>query len=278
LQVTWTPTQKQRLIELSAPLKLQSRAFSDTSERNTTFLSVVKKLIEKNKENLHAVETLSHRPMICELENKLINALIEHSFVLVRTPIIISKASLIKMSIDDRQDLFKQVFWIDKNKCLRPMLAPNLYTLLQKLSRLWKKPILIFETGPCFRKDSEGKYHMKEFTMLNLVELGIPMQLRSERLKEFADLIMGTVGISNYRLVQNKCNVYGDTIDVVAGELEVASGVSGPHTLDSNWGIIDPWVGIGFGIERLALVKGGYQNIGHVGRSLSYLEGIRLNM
>jgi len=266
------------LIELSAPLKLQSRAFSDTSERNTTFLSVVKKLIEKNKENLHAVETLSHRPMICELENKLINALIEHSFVLVRTPIIISKASLIKMSIDDRQDLFKQVFWIDKNKCLRPMLAPNLYTLLQKLSRLWKKPIRIFETGPCFRKDSEGKYHMKEFTMLNLVELGIPMQLRSERLKEFADLIMGTVGISNYRLVQNKCNVYGDTIDVVAGELEVASGVSGPHTLDSNWGIRDPWVGIGFGIERLALVKGGYQNIGHVGRSLSYLEGIRLNM
>lgn len=278
MQVTWTPTQKQRLIELSAPLKLQSRAFSDTSERNTTFLSVVKKLIEKNKENLHAVETLSHRPMICELENKLINALIEHSFVLVRTPIIISKASLIKMSIDDRQDLFKQVFWIDKNKCLRPMLAPNLYTLLQKLSRLWKKPIRIFETGPCFRKDSEGKYHMKEFTMLNLVELGIPMQLRSERLKEFADLIMGTVGISNYRLVQNKCNVYGDTIDVVAGELEVASGVSGPHTLDSNWGIRDPWVGIGFGIERLALVKGGYQNIGHVGRSLSYLEGIRLNM
>ena len=278
MQVSWTSTQKQRLRELNAPKNLQISTFSDISERNKAFLSVVNKLIERNKKNLHEVETLSRRPMVLDLESKLINALMENNFVQVFTPVIISKASIIKMSIDEKHDLFKQVFWIDKNRCLRPMLAPNLYVLLQRLSRLWKKPIRIFETGPCFRKDTEGKYHMKEFTMLNLVELGIPMQTRSERLKELADLIMGTAGIKDYSLIQNRCEVYGNTIDVIVKELEVASGVSGPHTLDSNWGIRDPWVGIGFGIERLALVKGGYQNIGSVGRSLAYLDGIRLNM
>ncbi|MBN2322174.1 MAG: pyrrolysine--tRNA(Pyl) ligase large subunit [Spirochaetes bacterium] len=278
MHVHWTPTQKQRLIELNAPITFQKRTFSDTGERNTIFLSVEKKLVKENKKRLHTVETRSRRPTICDLENKLTDALIEHSFVQVVTPVIISRASLRKMSIDEGHNLFKQVFWIDKNRCLRPMLAPNLYVLLQKLSRLWKKPIRIFETGPCFRKDTNGKYHMQEFTMLNLVELGLPMQAQDERLKQLTDLIMNTAGITNYRLARNRCEVYGDTVDVVAEKLEVASGVTGPHTLDSNWGIRDPWVGIGFGIERLALVTGGYRNIGRVGRSVSYLDGIRLNI
>jgi hypothetical protein len=63
----------------------------------------------------------------------------------------------------------------------------------------------------------------------------------------------------------------------VAG-IEVASGVTGPHRLDTRWGIFDPWVGIGFGLERLCQVKAGYANIKRVGRSLKYLDGVRLNI
>jgi phenylalanyl-tRNA synthetase alpha chain len=35
---------------------------------------------------------------------------------------------------------------------------------------------------------------------------------------------------------------------------------------------------LGFGLERLVLVKKGYQNIQRAGRSLIYLDGARLNI
>ena len=48
--------------------------------------------------------------------------------------------------------------------------------------------------------------------------------------------------------------------------------------LDRAWGIAEPWVGIGFGIERLLMVAKGSRSLGRMGRSLSYLDGIRLNL
>ena len=51
-----------------------------------------------------------------------------------------------------------------------------------------------------------------------------------------------------------------------------------PHPLDGEWGIFDTWVGIGFGMERIAMAMGGYQTIKRVGRSLAYLDGARLNV
>ena len=50
--------------------------------------------------------------------------------------------------------------------------------------------------------------------------------------------------------------VYGETIDILAGEngLEIGSSAMGPHVLDQAWQITDAWVGIGFGLERLLMV------------------------
>ncbi len=276
--VTWTTTQKQRLRELNAPLEVQSKTFQDTSERDNRFHAIEKDLIKKNKERLRTIYTDTRRPKVCTFESILIGKLIENGFTQVVTPILISKSSLLKMSIVQEHELYKKVFWINDKQCLRPMLAPNLYVILRRLFRVWKKPVKIFEIGPCFRKDSSGKFHLKEFTMLNLVELGLSVEIRMDRLKELTSLVMATVNIKNYTLTDNPCNVYGSTIDVVAKGLEVASGVLGPHPLDAKWGITEPWVGIGFGIERLALAGGSYLNIQQVGRSLTYLDGIRLNI
>ena len=52
----------------------------------------------------------------------------------------------------------------------------------------------------------------------------------------------------------------------------------GPHVLDGQWGLSGPWVGLGIGLERLAMVKEGGSNVKSTGKSLSYMGGVRLNV
>ena len=53
---------------------------------------------------------------------------------------------------DGSHPLNDQVFWLDKNSCLRPMLAPNLYDISKKLMPVIPLPLRVFEIGSCFRK------------------------------------------------------------------------------------------------------------------------------
>lgn len=277
MSITLTETQKQRLQELDADTNLVEKVFSNAQERDASFKMIEKRLIKEEKQRLQNLRNYHRSPMICQIERILVDKLTEEGFVQVITPIIITKEFLEKMSITTNNPLINQVFWLSKNKCLRPMLAPNLYHLLRRLVRLWEKPIRIFEIGPCFRKDSKGSEHLNEFTMLNLVELGLSQESRLERLRELISLLMGAVGINEYQLVSKPCEVYGETVDIMAGT-ELCSAVVGPHPLDDAWGIVDPWVGLGIGLERLVMVRQGYQNIQRVGRSLIYLDGSRLNI
>jgi len=273
----WTVSQGQRLRELNAPENVLEQQFPTERERNMNFLELEQTYVRQSREHLRKLRENRRRPRLCELEEALAKALRKAGFVQVVTPILISKTSLDKMSIRSEHKLYKQVFWVGDKKCLRPMLASNLYSLLRKLEKIWVKPIRIFEVGPCFRKDTAGKHHMNEFTMLNLVEMGLPVKTGQRRLKELADMVMKTSGIKDYRTVTHKSEVYGQTIDFVAG-IELASGVIGPHPLDSRWGITDPWVGIGFGLERLLMVRENFGNIQRAGRALLYLDGERLNI
>jgi len=184
------------------------------------------------------------------------------------------------MSIDEDHSLFDKVFWINAKQCLRPMLAPNLYRVMYELGRLGKRPIRFFEIGPCFRKESDSAQHNIEFTMLNLVEMGLPQDKRHERLMELGQLIADAAGLKDYVFKKKNSKVYGDTIDIVCGdnELEIASGAMGPHPLDYAWRITDTWVGLGFGLERMVMMTEGSDSIGKWGKSLAYLDGIRLNV
>ena len=60
------------------------------------------------------------------------------------------------MTITEDHPLFSQVFWLDSDRCMRPMLAPHLYYVLVDLLRLWEKPVRIFEIGMCYRKETKG--------------------------------------------------------------------------------------------------------------------------
>jgi len=238
LKITWTKIQKQRLHELNGSDVQQDMSFESQQDRDRAFQEQERLLVQKGKLRLLELREIKKRPSLCVLEQKLVEALTRKGFVQVVTPTIISKVSLAKMSVSDDHPLFSQVFWLDPKRCLRPMLAPNLYTLWKDLLRLWEKPIRIFEIGTCYRKESKGALHLNEFTMLNLTELGLPEDQRQQRLEELAALVMDTVGIIDYQLELTTSVVYGDTLDVVKG-IELGSSAMGPHFLDEKWGITE---------------------------------------
>ena len=278
--VTWTETQLRRLQELDASESDINQRFETAAARENAFQEVEKKQAQKLRQRLKTFREVDLRPGLCRLEARLAETLIKHHFVQVTTPIMMSRGLLQKMSIDANHPLNSQIYWLDKNKCLRPMLAPHLYYVLVDLLRLWDKPVKIFEVGPCFRKESHGARHSSEFTMLNLVEMGLPADERMARIKELGALVSEAAGLSEYRFEKITSEIYGDTIDIVAGEdqVEVGSAAMGPHPLDRPWKITDTWVGIGFGLERLRMVAQNSNNLAKMGRSLTYLDGIRLNI
>ncbi|MGI6733160.1 MAG: pyrrolysine--tRNA(Pyl) ligase large subunit [Anaerovoracaceae bacterium] len=281
MSVTFTLTQKQRLSELNADEKTLCKTFNNNEERDTFYKEEETRLVRRNREDLQDLLQNRHLPLLSLVEKRIAEWLTtKMGFTQVNTPIIIPKTMLDKMGITSNHPLRQQVFWIDNNKCLRPMLAPNLYEMMKSIHRITRKPVRIFEMGPCFRKESQGAQHLNEFTMLNLVEFAEEYSDgQMNRLKELASGVMSAVGITDYELEITTSEVYGETLDIVKDQIELGSGAYGPHPLDSQWGIFDTtWTGIGFGMERIAMVLGGYSGIKRVGRNLTFLDGCRLNI
>ncbi len=278
-QLTWTETQCKRLKELNADAEARATMFESHDARNHAYQMVEKQLVKREKARLNAFLAHQLQPKLYRLESRLTDVLNQQGFSRVTTPTLISKTQLAKMSIDDQHPLFNQVFWVNHRQCLRPMLAPNLYQIMYELARLGKTPIRFFEIGPCFRKESDSPQHNAEFTMLNLVEMGVPDDERVERLKALGELIADAADLKEIAFETESSAVYGDTLDIVCGadRLEIASGAMGPHPLDAAWRITDTWVGLGFGLERMVMVAEGSDTIKKWSKSLTYLDGIRLN-
>ncbi len=280
MSIPWTQTQLSRLKELEADEKDLARGFEGDTDRDRAFQLLAQDLVRSAHRKMDELRSGPRRPRLCRLESRLANVLVDNGFVQVTTPTLMSKGLLAKMSIDDHHPLASQIFWLGKDRCLRPMLAPHLYYVLKDLLRLWEKPVRIFEIGSCFRKESQGARHANEFTMLNLVEMGLDTGLPKQRLDELAALVTAAAGIDHYTFESIDSAVYGETLDIVAGEnhLEIGSSAVGPHDLDRAWQITDAWVGIGFGLERMLMVAENMNSLSRAGRSLGYLDGIRLNV
>ena len=276
--VRLSATQLQRLRELGAGAELADATFADAKERDAAFRAAEDEIARAGRRHLKDLRDGAAAPRLLELEAALRTALGAAGFVPMVTPLIINAESLAKMGIEHGHPLREQVFWLEDGRCLRPMLAPNLYTMLRRLGRMWGRPFGIYEIGPCFRMDTKGSSHLNEFTMLNLVELGTPEDGCRERMTELAALVMDAAGVDDYELVKTESEVYGQMVDVEVHGIEVCSAGMGPHPLDGNWGVVDPWVGLGFGLERLIMAREGFPNIERAGRSLSYVDGVRLNI
>lgn len=277
---SWTESQFQRLLDLRVTDDILHAQFPTNRERDTTFQKIEKKLVKEEREKLSALLTAGGKPQLNKLSETLSELLIAEGFTQVSTPLIITKHALAKMTIGEDHPLFKQIYWLDKRQCLRPMLAPNLYSLLKDFSAVKQRPIRLFEIGSCFRKETDGAKHTSEFTMLNLVEMGLPMEERLPRLHHLATEVAKAAGLDDFQFMSEESAVYGTTVDLVAtpDEIEAASGAMGPHHLDSAWGIHETWVGMGFGLERLLMLSQQDRSIGKWCKSLSYYNGIRLKV
>lgn len=278
--ITYSTAQRQRLVELNGSKEQLDVFFETAQERDVVFKRTEKELVRENKAKLKKLMEEDHIPLVLQVEDLLEEWLTkEEGFTRVATPVIIGGDKLSKMNIDRDNHLREQVFWVDGKKCLRPMLAPNLYEVMRDLHKISGKTVKIFEAGSCFRKESQGAQHMNEFTMLNLVELdSVKDGEQMERLEQLAKGAMAVVGIDDYEIVRESSGVYNETLDIVVDGIEIASGAYGPHPLDANWGIFQPWVGIGIGLERLAMIKGKYETIKRAGKSIAYVGGIPLKL
>jgi len=279
-KLEWTQTQILRFKDLGIDFENLPKEFTTPQERNQAFQKVEKQQVRTHRTQLSGLLNQDQKTRFQVMREKLEQVFFDLGFTGVTTPIIITRHALKKMTIDENHPLTQQVFWLNDKQCLRPMLAPNLYSLMLDFGRLKQRPIRFFEIGSCFRKESSGKVHANEFTMLNLVEMGLPAQEREQRLEFLAHAVMKAVQIDDYEFETDGSEVYGSTLDVVAGpdRVEVSSGAMGPHALDGAWGITDTWVGMGFGLERLLMISQGEQSIGKWSKSLTCMDGIRLSI
>lgn len=277
MKIEFTSSQIDRIKSLGGEVS-RDMFFETANQRESHFKELEKALVLKAKKHLQALREGERKPQLSRVQESLVTALTRAGFVQVVTPTIISKKFLERMTIDEQHALHDQVFWVDKNKCLRPMLAPNLYSVSKDLLNIWDTPVRLFEIGSCFRKESQGNSHLNEFTMLNLVEWGTPIGERDQRICELSDLVMNTAEITDYEFEEEESVVYGKTIDVVKDGIELGSSSKGPHPLDAAWGITDSWVGIGFGLERLLMIREKKNNIHALAKSIAYLDGVRLNI
>jgi phenylalanyl-tRNA synthetase alpha chain len=252
-----------------------SSLFENAEERDRAFSKLMSELVSENEKAIS--EMISHptRHALTQLESDIAEVLISRGFIEVRTPTFISTSALAKMTITEDHPLYKQVFFIDSKRCLRPMHAMNLYHVMRKLRDHTEGPVRIFEIGSCFRKESHSSSHLEEFTMLNLVQLG-PEGDATENLKADISAVMDITGLE-YTLSVEESDVYKETLDVNIGDIEVGSGAVGPHVLDPAHDIHEPWSGVGIGLDRLLMLMNEKGSVKKMGRSLSYLNGAKIN-
>ncbi|MCK9322876.1 MAG: pyrrolysine--tRNA(Pyl) ligase large subunit [Candidatus Methanomethylophilaceae archaeon] len=275
MEIKFTDPQIQRLREYGDDPRDES-VFANEADRDATFTKMMSELMSRNERGIKAFISKPIKHRLVGLEEQIARALIAEGFIEVRTPIFSSKSSLAKMTITDDHPLYRQMFAVDDKRFLRPMLAPNLYYVMRKLRDHTDGPVKIFEIGSCFRKESHSNDHLEEFTMLNLVDMG-PEGDTIEKLKGYIGIVMNAVGIPDYKLVSEESDVYVETMDVMIGDEEVASGAVGPMKLDPAFDIHEPWCGVGFGLERLIMLRDNDGSVKKTGRSLNYINGYKIN-
>ena len=262
----FTQIQKNRILSLLGPGEMIS-----FSKEKRSFKELESTLQIQRKKDLVSMYEDSRENLLGKLERTITEFFVDMGFLEIKSPILIPFEYMERMGVGEDKKLSEQIFRVGDNMCLRPMLAPGLYNYLRKFDNVLPDPVRLFEVGPCYRKESDGNSHLEEFTMLNFCQMG--SKCTKKDLEYLIQDFLESLDIE-YELVSDSCMVYGDTIDVMHKNMELSSAVVGPVPMDMDWGIDKPWIGAGFGLERLLKVKHNLKNINRAGRSESYYNGI----
>lgn len=266
----FTQSQKDRIVSLLAPDEMIS-----FSKEKRPFQELEITLTNKRKDELRKVYEDNRENLLGKLERQITNFFVERGFMEIKSPILIPFEYMERMGVGEDTKLSQQIFRVDNTMCLRPMLAPGLYNYLNKFDNVLPDPIRIFEIGPCYRKESDGKSHLEEFTMLNFCQMG--SKCTRENLILLIEDFLDFLNIE-HEIVSDNCMVYGETIDVLHKDMELSSAVVGPIPQDRDWGINKPWMGAGFGLERLLKVIHNFKTIKRAARCENYYNGISTNL
>ncbi|MDW7732429.1 MAG: pyrrolysine--tRNA(Pyl) ligase [Methanolobus sp.] len=270
VKTEFTQSQKNRILSL-----LGTGEMISFSKEKRSFAELESTLVTERKKDIRDIYENSRENLLGKLERTITEFFVDMGFLEVKSPILIPFEYMEKMGVGEDKKLSEQIFRVGDNMCLRPMLAPGLYNHLRKFDNVLPDPVRIFEIGPCYRKESDGNSHLEEFTMLNFCQMGSRCTRKELEflIKEFLDFL----GIE-YEIVGDSCMVYGDTIDVMHKNMELSSAVVGPIPMDMDWGIDKPWIGAGFGLERLLKAKHDFKNVKRAARSESYYNGVSINL
>jgi Pyrrolysyl-tRNA synthetase (EC 6.1.1.-) len=266
----FTPSQKTRILSLLGPGEMIS-----FSKEKRSFGELESILLTDRKKDIREVYENSRENLLGKLERTITEFFVDMGFLEVKSPILIPFEYMERMGVGEDKKLSEQIFRVGENMCLRPMLAPGLYNHLRKFDNVLPDPVRIFEIGPCYRRESDGNSHLEEFTMLNFCQMG--SKCTRDNLEYIIDEFLEFLGI-DYEIMEDSCMVYGETIDIMHKNMELSSAVVGPIPMDMDWGVNKPWIGAGFGLERLLKAKHDFKNIKRAARSESYYNGISINL
>ena len=140
----FTITQQQRLTELNFPEEELNRTFESREERDKAFKELEKEGVKHHRLHLEELLGIRHQTLAMKVEKQMEGWLMGEGFTRVATPAIITRPMLERMTITREHPLTEQVFWLDDKRCLRPMLAPNLYEVMRDLHRITRGPVRIF--------------------------------------------------------------------------------------------------------------------------------------
>jgi pyrrolysyl-tRNA synthetase len=266
----FTPLQKNRILSLLGPGEMIS-----FSKEKRSFAELESTLTIQRKKDIREMYEDSRENLLGKLERTITEFFVDMGFLEVKSPILIPFEYMERMGVGEDKKLSEQIFRVGDNMCLRPMLAPGLYNHLRKFDNVLPDPVRIFEIGPCYRRESDGNSHLEEFTMLNFCQMG--SNCTRDELEYLIKELLDFLGIE-FEIAEDSCMVYGDTIDVMHKKMELSSAVVGPVPMDMDWGVNKPWIGAGFGLERLLKAKHDFKNIKRAARSESYYNGISINL
>ncbi|WP_094227644.1 pyrrolysine--tRNA(Pyl) ligase [Methanolobus psychrotolerans] len=266
----FTPLQKTRILSLLGPGEMIS-----FSKEKRSFGELESILLTERKKDIREIYENSRENLLGKLERNITEFFVDMGFLEVKSPILIPFEYMERMGVGEDKKLSEQIFRVGDNMCLRPMLAPGLYNHLRKFDNVLPDPVRIFEIGPCYRKESDGNSHLEEFTMLNFCQMG--SRCTRDNLEYIIEEFLEFLGIE-YEIAEDSCMVYGQTIDIMHKNMELSSAVVGPISMDMDWGIDKPWIGAGFGLERLLKAKHDFKNIKRAARSESYYNGVSINL